>query len=338
MDPGRLLVTYCVVPRSLGEELFDLLRRYYQDDPSVRVVVERRCSERRREARRSFPSTSATTAPGGERRKVRSVAGRRLAERRALALPVPGPMLPRRARRYIDQLVFLERVEPNERATEDTETNRLILAFQAGDQRALELIYMCYFERIYGYCRLLLRSYHDAEDVAQQVFANAMEALPRYEVRPNQPFRFWLFRIARNTALKALARSGKIKLEGTAEIERRIESLGSQSSMSFDIDWLSDSELAILVERLPIAQRHTLVLRYALGLTTEEIAEMLERSPTAIRLLQHRALRSLEDRLTAIRAPRAGKRSPMRVRMKPLPVLGWRRFALSGPARPLRRV
>jgi hypothetical protein len=104
------------------------------------------------------------------------------------------------------------------------------------------------------------------------------------------------------------------------------------------IDWLSDSDLAIIVERLPIAQRQTLVLRYALDMTSQEIGQVLGRSPTAIRLLQHRALRSLEARLRTLREPRAVRRAPMRVRMKPLPVLGWRRFALSSSTRPLSRM
>ena len=100
---------------------------------------------------------------------------------------------------------------------------------------------------------------------------------------------------------------------------------------------MSDSDLAILVERLPLAQRQALVLRYALQLTTEEIAKVLDRSPRAVRLLQHRALRTLEDRLRTIREPRTTQRDAMRVRPKPLPVLGWRRFALGPSGPPLGR-
>jgi RNA polymerase sigma-70 factor (ECF subfamily) len=244
-------------------------------------------------------------------------------------------VLPRRARRYAERLVFIERIEPSEQTAEDIETNRLIVRYQGGDPQAMELVYMRYFERIYGYSRLLLRSYHEAEDVAQQVFANVIEALPRYEVRPEQPFRFWLFRITRNTALKALARSGRLQLEEVAEIERRVER-PTPAALEL-VNWLSDNDLAILVERLPMAQRQTLILRYALELSSDEIATVLDRSPTAVRLLQHRALRMLEQRLTALREPRAIRRVPMRVRMKPLPVLGGRRFALASPLRPLGR-
>lgn len=321
-------VTYCVIPRELAADLYDYLRKHWQDDPTIKVVIERRSADRRR-ARRRQDETAAP--PPVERRQIRSREGRRLGERRALSLPVPVPQLPRRARRHADQLIFIERVEPSERAAEDVETNRLILRFQAGDQCALEVLYMRYFERVYGYARLLLRSFHEAEDAAQQVFANVLEALPRYEIRPEQPFRFWLFRITRNIALKRLERSGRLQLQEAEELDRRMERPAVESG-DLVVDWLSDNDLAILVERLPIAQRQTLILRYALELSTEEIASVLDRTPRAVRLLQHRALRTLEARLTAIREPGSVWRAPMRARSQRSPVIEWGRFALASPA------
>ena len=40
---------YCVIPRPLAGELFEKLTKYYQDDPNVEVIVDRRKSERRDE-------------------------------------------------------------------------------------------------------------------------------------------------------------------------------------------------------------------------------------------------------------------------------------------------
>lgn len=332
-DRPMVPVIYCIVPRVLARQLYDYLRKQWEGEPTLRVVVERRRSDRRRSGRRQ---AEVMTPPALERRQLRNAEGRRVGERRALAVPVSAPTLPRRARRYAEQLMFIERAEPSGRAAEDLETNRLILRFQAGEECALEALYMRYFERVYGYARLLLRSFHDAEDAAQQVFANVLEALPRYEVRADQPFRFWLFRITRNTALKALERSGRLQLEEADELERRMAQPAPHSD-DVTVDWLSDSDLAILVERLPVAQRQCLVLRYALELKTDEIARVMDRSPQAVRLLQHRALRALEDRLTSLRGPSTVRRSSMLVRVKPLPVLASRRFALASAARPLTR-
>ena len=50
---------YCVVPRALADELYDKLVEYYKDDPNVKVIVDRRKSERRRKGE---------PAPEGEQR------------------------------------------------------------------------------------------------------------------------------------------------------------------------------------------------------------------------------------------------------------------------------
>jgi hypothetical protein len=53
-------VIYCVVPEPLADELYDKLASYYDDDPNVEVIVDRRKSSRRE------PGTS-----GGGQREVR---------------------------------------------------------------------------------------------------------------------------------------------------------------------------------------------------------------------------------------------------------------------------
>ena len=53
---------YCVVPQALADELYDKLVDYYQDDPNVKVIVDRRQSERR---------SAGGTGPDGEARQRR---------------------------------------------------------------------------------------------------------------------------------------------------------------------------------------------------------------------------------------------------------------------------
>ena len=40
---------YCVVPEALADELYDKLVDYYKDDPNVKVIIDRRSSDRRKE-------------------------------------------------------------------------------------------------------------------------------------------------------------------------------------------------------------------------------------------------------------------------------------------------
>jgi RNA polymerase sigma-70 factor (ECF subfamily) len=317
---------YCVIPRELASELHDQLRAHWRDDSTMVVVVERRRSDRRRIERRR----STKRRRQAERRRVPTPAGRRGGDRRMLAVPVSPPELPPRARPHADRLTFLERVEPNGRRAEDQEANRLIVRIQAGDAAAFDLLYLRYFDRVYAYARVALRDAHEAEDVAQQVFANVIQALPRYRVRDDVPFRGWVFRITRNTVLRALSRTGRLRPAEPAELDRRLESPTAEPPVG--LEWLSDTDLAILVERLPLSQRQVILLRFVFELSTKEIAAALERSPVAVRMLEHRAMRALEARLAVMRgSTRRCTRSSMLARRRPLPVISSRRFALHSP-------
>jgi DNA-directed RNA polymerase specialized sigma24 family protein len=96
------------------------------------------------------------------------------------------------------------------------------------------------------------------------------------------------------------------------------------------LSWLEDGELLTLIERMPLAQRQVMLLRYMMDLSCPEIAAILGRSPDAIRQLQHRALTFLRGRLTALgREPKtAGAPMPMLSLVPRSRVLGARRMAL----------
>jgi iron uptake system EfeUOB component EfeO/EfeM len=132
---------------------------------------------------------------------VRNKAGRRVGPRRAPTMAIDALPLPRKARAHAKRIVFVERVEPSAEHMADLDSARIVTRFQSGDADAFTALYMRYFDRVYSYLRVLFREdSHEAEDLTQQVFVRAFEALPRYE-RRSQPFRAWLFTIARNLAM-----------------------------------------------------------------------------------------------------------------------------------------
>jgi RNA polymerase sigma-70 factor (ECF subfamily) len=328
---SRALV-YCLVPADLAPRLHEPLRRHFRGDPSVEVVVEARVGDRRGVARRTGASIGGDRPPGGrERRLVRARAGRRVAERRFTVVEVVAPpALPRRARAHARRLVFVERLEPSTKRREDTDTARLVARIQSGDRDAFALLYMRYFGRVYGYLRILLRDEAEAEDGVQHVFMKVFEALGRYELR-RQPFRAWLFTIVRNHALNQLARQQRLEPVDPAEISRRQDEQSAGEEDTWALDWLNDRELLLFVERLPLAQRQVLLLRYMLDLSHRDVAAILGRSAEDVRGLQHRALRSLRERLVAIgRAPAGNVKGQRRILRCPkqAPVIRRRRFAL----------
>ena len=305
-------IVYCVVPRDLAPKLHELLRRHFASDPGVEVVVERRGADRRSEADRR----DEVLAGVPDRRRIRNLEGRRIGERRAAVVPVTVPRLPRKARLYADRLWFVERLVPSEKHSEDVDTARLVTRLQAGDKEIFGDLYLRYFDRVYCYLRVGLQDTHEAEDLAQQVFISALEALPSYERRV-QPFRSWLFTIARNRLLDHLRTYRRVEPEDPGEIDRRRGAYSEEASVRA-LQWMSDSEVLLFVERLPPAQRQVVVLRYMMDFTTAEIAEVLDRSPEAIRQIQHRALAYLQERLSAIGREPMSKKSRLGMYRVPL--------------------
>lgn len=215
---------------------------------------------------------------------------------------------------------------------EDLYTARLVARVQAGETDAFGEIYQRYFDRVYKYLMVLLRHHHDAEDAAQQAFTQAFARIGEYEQR-TQPFRSWLFATVRNLAIDELRRRHKIDVEPPEEMDRLREGEGAELTPDDPgpLGWITDSELTMFVERLPLHQRQILLLRFLLDLQPREIAKVLDRTPNEVSALLYRSTLFLRKRLAAIgrgSSGDGGTREPMRARVKALPVLRRRRFSL----------
>ena len=323
------MVMYCLVPAGLAAALYEPLREHFGGDPSVQVVVERREADRRTPRERRDRRES--DAERSERRRVRSASGRRIADRRALTAAATPPPLPRKARKHAEQLVFVERLEPAVEPARDVDSKRLVVRYQGGDEAAFGELYLRYFNPVYTYARVALSDHHEAEDVTQQVFIRALSALARYELRPGIPFRGWLFSIARNVVVTAITKRSGVVIDTPDQLETLREGEDDREpSVTEALGWLTDSEVAMFVERLPLAQRQVLTLRFMLDLTSEEVAQVLGRSHTSVRKLQSRALETLARRLAAVgrTSARPGP-VPVRRRLQPIPVVVRRKFALT---------
>jgi RNA polymerase sigma-70 factor (ECF subfamily) len=325
----RRVITYCIVPEDLIEDLHEPLRRHFADDASVEVIAEQRWRDRRRRGDRRR-SPAATGALLEDRRRILGAEGRRVADRRAVTVVLDSPVgLPRRARAHAQRLLFVERAEPSSEQLEDHDTARLVARFQAGDGDVFATLYLRYFDRVYGYLRVLMTLPEEAEDATQQVFAQAFEALPRYERRA-QPFRAWLFTIVRNYGVQQLRKQQRVEPVEPALLADRIDRAVVQNGDGDAVlDWISDRELLLFIERLPLVQRQILVLRYMLDLSTADIARVLGRSPDAVRRAQSRAVSFLRERLGAVhRQSERGAPERARAYVRQARVVRGRRFAL----------
>jgi len=156
-----------------------------------------------------------------------------------------------------------------------------------GDIDAFCALYREFAPRVYRFCRLRAAQAGDAEDMTQQTFMKAIEALPRYEER-GLPFAAWLFRIARNVVTDfERARRDHLDLDAIVRV-------GGDPASEADVTSADQRDLlSRAMGRLTADQREVLAYRFFADLTAKETGRLMHREPGTIRALQARALRAL---------------------------------------------
>jgi len=165
------------------------------------------------------------------------------------------------------------------------------------DPRAFDALYRKYVAQVYSYAAYELRDRHDAEDATERTFLAALAHLARFEerARPDDgegasTFRVWLFQIARNVVAerhRARRRRPETPLEAAAELTAPLD-------LERDVARRDEAREALgAIGRLTGDRRQALVLRFVDEMSTAEIAGILGRSEGAVRVLIHRALRSV---------------------------------------------
>lgn len=153
-------------------------------------------------------------------------------------------------------------------------------------------LYQCYQTRVYRYLLLRTRSREDADDLAQQVFTQALAALPYYH-QQGTPFAAWLFRIARNLAIDHHRRQRDIlPLDLMPELHPS-SAEGDPERAVLQQEALA--HLHALLARLDAGKRELVALRFASGLTVREIALIVGGSEEAIKKQLSRTLRLLKE-------------------------------------------
>jgi len=178
--------------------------------------------------------------------------------------------------------------------SKDTSTKKiksLVRKAQKGDAESFGIIYEIFAERIYRYIYLKTSSREEAEDLTQQVFVRAWEALPQFEFKKN-PFSSWLYSIARNLITDFYR---KKKPDFSLDSENALE-------MPDDLDLterliIQDEVRQVFeaINQLPLEQKDLLLLRFVDDLSYDEIASIMNKSPLTLRVIQHRALKRLKE-------------------------------------------
>jgi len=166
---------------------------------------------------------------------------------------------------------------------------RLIALIRRGNHSAFEALVKRYQARLLAFCRHMLGSREDAEDVLQEVFAAAFNAILADERAIN--VRPWLYRIARNRSLNHLRR---VQAIGVDSMDVHLSDAGQ--STADKVHRREDFRLLIAdVQLLPETQRTALLLREIDALSYAQIGEAMDTTVPSVKSLLVRARVSLAE-------------------------------------------
>jgi RNA polymerase sigma-70 factor (ECF subfamily) len=166
-----------------------------------------------------------------------------------------------------------------------------------GDGEAFAQLYEEHFDKIYRYIYLKVGNQTETEDLTQEVFVKALEAISSYKWR-NLPFVAWLFRIAHNQLIDYLRKQSKV-----AEVAWD-DNMARTSEPNPEVIAEQELEIEDLVDnmkKLPSAQREVISLRFGSELSVAEVAKALGKSPGTVKALQYNGVVALRKMMAANR-------------------------------------
>src|ERR671936_289181 len=163
-----------------------------------------------------------------------------------------------------------------------------ILAQRARSDRAFERLYQRHVGDVYRYALVVLRNPDDAEDVTQTTFMNAYRAFARGE-RPRTP-QNWLIAIAHNVCRQRFRQAARRPNELPLEED-------VADGFAEDEDGPTAEDIRRALGHLAFNQRAALVMRELEGRSSQEIADILGLSTSAVETLIFRARRALREQL-----------------------------------------
>ena len=182
--------------------------------------------------------------------------------------------------------------EPVVAPVEAEVTDAELVARCTDDPEAFGLLYDRYCRRVHGYVYGRLRDRGAAEDVTAEVFLKALRGLGGYRPSAGE-FSSWLFRIAGNAVIDHV-RARRLTSDLDDQPERGDPAVSVEQLV---IDREEVDRVWRAVDQLSTAQRTAVVLRLERDLPIAEIAGHLNRSEGAVRVLLHRGMAAVRERL-----------------------------------------
>jgi len=158
------------------------------------------------------------------------------------------------------------------------------------ESRDFTELYDEYFDRVNRYLRYRVHSTWDADDLTTTVFVKALEKFHQYS--RTSPFASWIFRIAHNTYVDFVRKNRELPMDQHDFLDGEPD-----DTWQPERHVLSSEQIQLLKVRMELLtqdQRDVLTLRYFADLKISQVAEVLGKSESSIKMITCRALQHLQ--------------------------------------------
>lgn len=163
------------------------------------------------------------------------------------------------------------------------------------DAAALGALYDKYYERIYRFCVHRVYCKTTAEDITGSTFLAVAAKIGEFGGETEGEFHAWVYAIAANHAnsyiRKSLRQRQLLKTNASIIIKQ------DQHSQSSSPDWPA---VYSAIRKLKPLSQTIITLRYFEDLTCEQIAKVVDKKPSAVRVILHRSIKALRKQLKTV--------------------------------------
>jgi RNA polymerase sigma-70 factor (ECF subfamily) len=185
----------------------------------------------------------------------------------------------------------------------DSPFERILASARAGDEQAFAAIWRSLHPALLRYLRVIAPKI--ADDVASETWLQVVRGLAGFS-GDEAGFKSWLYTIARNKVTDAARQAARRPIEISDDGDASAPAAPDDTAAAV-IERLDTQAALALIAKLPADQSEIVMLRVVAGLEVADVARVVRKSPGAVRVTSHRALRKLRELLAHSSETTAGE-------------------------------